>query len=149
MRIKVKHRIIAQIEQHARQCAPNECCGLLVGRGEIIERVYRLSNIARDPQTRYFADPRELFLCQKQMRSRREKLLGIYHSHPRSRAVPSPTDIEQAFYPEAVYFIVSLSPRPEVRAFRIVGGKVKEVVYELVDDDAPPRQKDSPTLPPA
>lgn len=136
--VKITREVIAEILQHARQCAPNECCGLLVGRGEIIERAYRLSNIAEDPRRRYFADPRELFQYQKRMRARREKLLGIYHSHPQSAAVPSPTDVEQAFYPEAVYVIVSPGPRPQVRAYRIVGGEAKEMAYEIVDD-APPR----------
>jgi proteasome lid subunit RPN8/RPN11 len=56
---------------------------------------------------------------------------AIYHSHPRSEPVPSQTDINLAFYPDAIYIIVGLkSPDPDVRAFTIRDGKVAEA--ELV-----------------
>lgn len=132
--MKIKRHVIAGIERHAWECAPHECCGLLAGHEEIIEHIYRLDNIAMTPETRYFADPKGIFQAQKLMRSRGEQLLAIYHSHPRSAAYPSPTDIAQAYYPDAVYFILSLSPRPELRAFRIVNGQATEVPYQIVDE---------------
>jgi proteasome lid subunit RPN8/RPN11 len=57
-------------------------------------------------------------------------MLGaIYHSHTRSPAYPSQTDVNLAFYPDALYLIVSLqdADRPELRAYRIVGGEIDEV----------------------
>jgi proteasome lid subunit RPN8/RPN11 len=55
-------------------------------------------------------------------------LVGIYHSHTHTEAYPSKTDVELAFYPEALYFIVSLQDRqaPVIRAFRISDGQIAE-----------------------
>jgi proteasome lid subunit RPN8/RPN11 len=55
-------------------------------------------------------------------------LIGIYHSHTHTEAYPSKTDLELAFYPEALYFIVSLqkADAPVIRAFRIVDGEIGE-----------------------
>jgi len=55
-------------------------------------------------------------------------LVGIYHSHTHTEAYPSKTDVELAFYPEALYFIVSVQDRnaPVIRAFRITDGQIAE-----------------------
>jgi proteasome lid subunit RPN8/RPN11 len=53
--------------------------------------------------------------------------VGIYHSHPRSPAEPSQTDINLAHYPHWTYLIVSLADEePVVRAWRIADGRVEE-----------------------
>jgi proteasome lid subunit RPN8/RPN11 len=122
------------MEKHAWECAPEECCGVLAGHDDLIQHIYRLNNIATMPETRYVAEPKGIFQAQKLIRSQGEQLLGIYHSHPRSTAYPSPTDIEQAYYPEAVYFIISLGPKLELRAFRILNKTVEEIIYQIVDD---------------
>jgi proteasome lid subunit RPN8/RPN11 len=62
------------------------------------------------------------------------ELLGIYHSHPGNPAYPSPTDMSRAYYPEAIYGIVSLmrSETPVLRTFRLVDGQVSEVAFEVI-----------------
>jgi proteasome lid subunit RPN8/RPN11 len=57
------------------------------------------------------------------------QVAAIYHSHTRSPAYPSQTDVNLAFYPDALYMIVSLQDleRPELRAFRIVDRQIDEV----------------------
>lgn len=106
---------------HAREASPEECCGLLGGRGARAESVYRLRNVANEAAVAYEAAPEDLFAAQRRMRASGEELLGIYHSHPRSSdPVPSQTDVKLAFYPSAVYFIVGLGgAEPTLRAFRI------------------------------
>lgn len=106
---------------HAREAAPDECCGLVAGSLRRAEAVYRLRNVARAPLVGYEAAPEELFAAQRRMRQRGQELLGIYHSHPRaSDPVPSETDVRLAYYPSAVYFIIGLGARqPRLRAFRI------------------------------
>jgi proteasome lid subunit RPN8/RPN11 len=55
---------------------------------------------------------------------------AIYHSHTKSPAAPSQTDINLAEgWPEPVYLIVSLAEpdNPDLRGFRIVDRKVDEV----------------------
>ncbi len=107
---------------HARASSPEECCGLLGGRGGRAESVYRLRNVANDASVAYEAAPEDLFAAQRRMRERGEELLGIYHSHPRSSdPVPSATDVKLAFYPSAVYFIIGFAHDGQcvLRAFRI------------------------------
>ncbi|MDI6771463.1 MAG: M67 family metallopeptidase [bacterium] len=119
------------IVYHARQQFPNECCGLVAGRGSRIERVFWGTNVESSPFT-YRLDPHEQLRFFTELDALAMELLGIYHSHPRSPAYPSQTDVTQAFYPEAAYLIVSLpsadapAAEVEVRAFRIVGGVITE-----------------------
>jgi proteasome lid subunit RPN8/RPN11 len=64
-----------------------------------------------------------------------EVFWGIVHSHTHSPAVPSPTDVGLAFYPDALYLLVSLSETetdpqtgaPGIRAWRILRGEMYEV----------------------
>ena len=123
---------------HAREAIPDECCGLLGGRGARAESVYRLRNVASDASVAYEAAPEELFAAQRRMRERGEELLGIYHSHPRSAdPVPSQTDVKLAFYPSAVYFIIGLGgTEPTLRAFRISEreGSWERAEFALADD---------------
>jgi proteasome lid subunit RPN8/RPN11 len=115
----------AQVEEmyaHARASSPEECCGLVGGSGLRAASVYRLRNVAREPLTAYEAAPEELFAAQRRMRERGEQLLAIYHSHPRASApTPSERDVQLAFYPSAVYFIIGFEAGGAcvLRAFRI------------------------------
>jgi proteasome lid subunit RPN8/RPN11 len=69
-----------------------------------------------------------------------EVFWAIVHSHVRSPAEPSTTDVGLAFYPDALYIVVSLADEvadpgtgePSLRAWRIVDGAVTEVALELV-----------------
>jgi proteasome lid subunit RPN8/RPN11 len=111
-----------QIFAYALAAAPAECCGLIGGTNDgIAKSIYSLRNLAPDKSVSYEAAPEDLFAAQRQMRGRDEKLLAIYHSHPRSASpAPSETDVRLAYYPEAVYFIIGLAgPQPVARAFRI------------------------------
>ncbi|MBI3975779.1 MAG: M67 family metallopeptidase [Armatimonadetes bacterium] len=116
-----------EIVAHAREEFPNECCGLLAGREGQVLRVYRGRNADESPYT-YRLDDRQLFQFLKEMDEAGLDIVGIYHSHTASPAAPSRTDIARAFYPEAVYVIISLADRehPVVRGFRIVDGAVAE-----------------------
>ena len=117
-----------EIVAHAREQAPNECCGLLAGQGNAAARVIRCRNVHDTPVTRYRIDPREQLDAFRDMAQRDEELVGIYHSHPASQPYPSPTDRAEAHYPEARYVLVSLrTGEPELHAYRISDGFVREV----------------------
>lgn len=118
----------------ARREAPLECCGLLAGRDGVITEILPAKNMLASP-TAYEIAPRELFDLFRALRDNRLTHLGQYHSHPASDNVPSPTDIEQAAYPDQPYFIVSpLAEAPQpVRAFSIRDGQVRELEIVLIE----------------
>lgn len=133
-RLRMKRAIGEALEQEARAAAPRECCGFLAGRGDLISAIYPLRNVAARPTVEYFADVRDVLDAFRTMRTRGEELLGIYHSHPTGAAYPSATDIERAYYPEAAYFIISLQPVRDLRAYRIISGEVEAIAIEIVEE---------------
>jgi [CysO sulfur-carrier protein]-S-L-cysteine hydrolase len=126
-----------QIVAHARSDQPYEVCGLIAGADGAIEKVYEIPNAARS-MTYYSMDPKAMLHAFNEMDDKGWDLLAIYHSHTHTEAFPSPTDVELAFYPDAVYLIVSLQEEdPVIRAFNIREGTITE--RELfVDGDRVP-----------
>jgi [CysO sulfur-carrier protein]-S-L-cysteine hydrolase len=133
MSIRISRAIVAEIIDQARAEHPRECCGLLGGSDSHARNRYPLQNRSPEPERRYFAAPEDLFGAMRRMRDAREELVVIYHSHPRGPSYPSQTDIELAFYPEAVYLIVALEPQTEMRAFQINDGGVNEIAIDVID----------------
>ena len=130
--------LLEQIVEHARRDAPNECCGVVVTRDGRAEEVVALENLASSP-FRFEVDGLALLEVLDRAESSGAKLGVIYHSHTRSAPEPSQTDINLAFYPEALYVIVGLkSPEPDVRAWRIVDGQVSTATLEVEEDGPPP-----------
>jgi len=112
---------------HAREESPLECCGLLVGAGDRIDEAVRAPNLKNSPAA-YLVDPAVHFATLRRVREEGRAILGAYHSHPHSAAVPSPTDIEEAHYPDFVYVIVSLEQFvPEIRGYLIEGGNFRPI----------------------
>ncbi|MGD0909216.1 MAG: M67 family metallopeptidase [Candidatus Acidiferrales bacterium] len=134
--IRVCADILTEMLGHAR-CEPGiECCGLLAGRDGTVTAIFPAKN-ALASATAYEIAPRELFRFFKQMRVEGLEHLGIYHSHPSSENVPSARDIQQAYYSDQVYFIVSPladAPKP-VRAFSIGDGDVRELEIDVTRTD--------------
>jgi proteasome lid subunit RPN8/RPN11 len=118
---------------HARDEAPRECCGLLIGKYDSAVRSVRAKNLAPSA-TRYFIDPRDHFRALRTARAESLEVIGAYHSHPASEPVPSVTDIAEANSgPDFVYVIVSLV-NDDVRAYRINRG-----TYELLTLSTSPK----------
>jgi proteasome lid subunit RPN8/RPN11 len=105
---------------HARDEAPLECCGLLLGARGVVEEAVRARNLRRS-RTAYLVDPADHFATIRRARKEGRTIVGAYHSHPRSPAVPSPADLQEAQFPEFLYVIVSLvDPQaPDVRGYRL------------------------------
>ncbi len=135
--------VVAGIIEHARAGYPNEACGLVIGSAPVADggralRFVPCRNRAASPY-RYEIDPDDLLRLTIEAEDADEAFWGIVHSHVKSPAVPSPTDVGLAFYPEALYVLVSLAPEhadpatgsPGVRAWRIVDGAVSEVPLEV------------------
>jgi proteasome lid subunit RPN8/RPN11 len=130
--LRLPRALYDEIVAHAREEAPNECCGMIAAReGEAVE-VHRATNAAASP-FRYELDGMEQYRIQTAIEDAGFELGAIYHSHTRSDPEPSQTDINLAFYPESLYVIVGVkAEEPDVRAWRIVDGKVDEAPLEVV-----------------
>jgi [CysO sulfur-carrier protein]-S-L-cysteine hydrolase len=139
----IPRAVIDALVAHARAGYPNEACGLIIGdrpasEGGLALRFVPTRNRAASPY-RYEIHPDDLLRVSIETDDADDVFWGIVHSHVQSPARPSPTDIGLAFYPEALYVLVSLAAdqadpatgEPSVRAWRIVDGAVFEVVLTL------------------
>lgn len=132
--MRIRRAVIDAIVEHARRESPLECCGLLIGRdGDVLES--RGARNLRDSAVAYLVDPRDHFEAIRQARAARLDVIGAYHSHPRSPATPSPTDIREANDPCFVHVIVSLADvEPQLAAFRIDGERAMALPLDAVGD---------------
>jgi proteasome lid subunit RPN8/RPN11 len=120
--VKIRQTIFDQIVSHALDERPNECCGLLIGVGEVIEDAVRARNVKRSA-TRFQVEPADHFAAIRRARSAGREVLGAYHSHPNGPSYPSETDRARLSDPSMFHVIVSLAHGTRtVRAFRIAEG---------------------------
>jgi desampylase len=132
--IRCAPAVLVSIEAHARRDAPHECCGLLIGSGSRIDETVAVENRAADPTRRYEIDPGDYLGAIRRCRGTARSVIGAYHSHPRSAAEPSETDLAAAF---ADFLFVIAGPVAGdlpllIRAFRMEGGNFRPV--RLVPD---------------
>jgi proteasome lid subunit RPN8/RPN11 len=126
--VRIRAEILKEMLKHARRESRIECCGLLAGHDGVITAIFPATNtFASD--TAYEVAPKELFQLFRAFREQKLTHLGQYHSHLSTENFPSPTDIEQAGYPDHAYFIVSphAGAAKPIRAFSIRDGVVREL----------------------
>ena len=129
--MRISRALLDEIVEHARAEAPNECCGMIATQDGVAVAVHRARNAAASP-LRYEMDGMEQYKIQTAIEDGGYALGAIYHSHTRSDPEPSQTDINLAFYPDALYVIVGVKgEEPDVRAWRIVDGAVSEAALEV------------------
>ncbi|MCD7959764.1 MAG: M67 family metallopeptidase [Ruminococcus sp.] len=121
--IFIKRLDFEKMTAYAKQLLPEEACGLIAGRevGEDvwIEKVYLLPN-AEHSRVHFTIEPKAQFAAVKDIRRQERKLLGNWHSHPESAAIPSLEDRRLAYDITAHYLILSLQGEtPVLRSFHI------------------------------
>jgi proteasome lid subunit RPN8/RPN11 len=131
--MKLPRSLAELLLAHARAELPNEACGLL--SGSVPDGVATTFHPARNAEAsplRYNVHPDDLVRITFEIEDAGEDLVAIFHSHTRSPAVPSATDLRTAMYPDAVYLLASLAdphavPETALRAWRIRTGQAGEV----------------------
>jgi proteasome lid subunit RPN8/RPN11 len=132
--VRFPRALLDEVIEHAREDMPNECCGIVASDDGAAVKVFRATNAEASP-VRYSLEPREQYRITMDIEEQGWDLGAIYHSHTRSEAYPSQTDVNLAFYPDALYVIVSVRDpdNPEVRAFRIADERIEEVELPVED----------------
>jgi proteasome lid subunit RPN8/RPN11 len=115
-----------EIVAHARAELPNEACGILGGRDGEATSFHRARNADASPY-RYTVDPLDQLRIFDEIEAAGDEVVAIYHSHTKSKAYPSRTDLElAAWWPDPAYVIVSLaSEPPEITAWRLADGRIE------------------------
>jgi proteasome lid subunit RPN8/RPN11 len=130
--MKMARNLYDDMVEHALRDAPNECCGMIAARDGEAVSVHRATNAAASP-LRYEIDGPEQYRIQMEIEDAGLDLGAIYHSHTRSDPYPSQTDINLAFYPDALYVIVGVAgDEPEARAYTIRDSQVAEAELVVV-----------------
>ncbi len=128
----ISEELLLLMMAHATRDAPLEACGLLLGDESRIRAVCPARNELADAR-RYRIDPRDHFAAVRRAREEGMSVVGAFHSHPRTPAEPSETDLREA-WPDFLYVIVSLDPTQgerAVRAWQLADGRFMEVSLEV------------------
>ena len=136
--MQLRRELVEAIVAHARRDHPDEACGVIAGQegSDRAERFIPMVNAARSP-TFYEFDSGDLLRLYRDMDSRDEVPVVVYHSHTATEAYPSRTDISYANEPGAHYVLVSTADTDglgdfQFRSYRIVDGEVTEEDVEIV-----------------
>jgi proteasome lid subunit RPN8/RPN11 len=140
--LRMSQAMLDALKECAAAAYPLECCGLLVGHqvapaaptGCVVKRVSRVvptANRATAPERAFEVDPAAHIALLRALREQStwdgdagEQVIGHYHSHPDTPAVPSARDRAQAADPDAVWLIVAANRAGagEARAWQATNG---------------------------
>ena len=134
-RLKLTRTLWEEMRLHVTSLAPEEACGLIAGIVEQARLVLPITNELHSA-VRYSMAPDELLRAFIQIDELGLELVAIYHSHPAGPARPSPTDIGEAFYPNAVYLIWSPGTTGwTCQGFNIQEGVVQDAAIFVIENE--------------
>jgi proteasome lid subunit RPN8/RPN11 len=122
--VKISRELLDEVIAHAHRDAPDECCGIVATRAGEAVSVHGLENIHHSP-LRFEMNGLTLFHLITELEDQGLDLGAIYHSHTRSTAYPSQTDVNFARdWPGTEWLIIGLAAdEPEVRSYLIDAGR--------------------------
>jgi proteasome lid subunit RPN8/RPN11 len=132
--MRIAQSLIDEMVAHAREDLPNECCGMVGGVDGEATEVIPVANAAASP-LRYEMDTKAQYDAYTAIEGKGHELLAIYHSHTKSAAYPSQTDVNQAVaWPDQVYLIVSLEDEdaPEVKGYLLRDLKIVDAELQVL-----------------
>ena len=94
--LKISHCDIELIQAELEANKPYEACGVLIGTmgdSTIVEKVLPITNVLCT-QTSFELDPLQFYDAWNDAEKSSKEIVGIYHTHPFSSAIPSLWDRE-------------------------------------------------------
>lgn len=117
--VRIPKMIFKKMVDHVLREAPLECCGMLVGKGRTVHRIYEMRNADRS-RVSYFMAPEEQLEVFMEIERDGLDLVAIYHSHPHTIPFPSEKDVRLAISSDVAYIIISLKDGgTSVKGFRM------------------------------
>jgi proteasome lid subunit RPN8/RPN11 len=114
----------AAIRRHGVDTYPHECCGALVGHGDVVTAAVPLPNTTDEgPRRRFLVRATDYRHAEAKARELGAELLGFYHSHPDHPARPSQYDLDHA-WPTFAYVIVA-----------VAGAAARDITVWFLKDD--------------
>jgi proteasome lid subunit RPN8/RPN11 len=139
MRLWLTPQQAESIGRHALDERPGEACGIIAGKGEQVVRIIPIANRAPDPQHHFRFDEQAFATAMFEIERSGLSLVGIYHSHPEGKPIPSREDIRQSNYPGTAYVIVGLQyGDARMAAWDIKPGQVNTVELHVGIDPPHP-----------
>jgi proteasome lid subunit RPN8/RPN11 len=90
--LKISHKHIERIQSELESNKPYEACGVLVGTingtTALVEKALPITNSKRT-RTSFELDPKEHYNAWNEAEKDGKEIVGVYHTHPVSSAVPS------------------------------------------------------------
>jgi proteasome lid subunit RPN8/RPN11 len=131
--VRIRRAFLEEILRQARDEYPDECCGIVAMSDGEATRVFPAENVHHSP-TRFEIDGLRVMHIQDEIDKEGWELGSLYHSHTRTAAYPSQTDVNfAANWPGLIWLIVSLEEleKPSIRAFEIVDGSISEREFSV------------------
>lgn len=132
--LEIPQATLDEMIEQARAEAPVEACGILAGKTQRVQRLYRMTNVDHSSD-HFMMEPAEQFRVARDIRAAGLQMLAIYHSHPETPARPSAEDIRLAPTSDVAHVILSLqdADHPQVKGFDIQDGTVAEIELKIVN----------------
>ncbi len=137
MMVRIKQHLLDKIFQHGEETYNEECCGLLIGKGDLVTEVRRMRNTnSGTPTRRYNIDPLELMKVEDEVDERGDEIIGIYHSHPDHPAKPSQFDLDHSF-PNLSYMVLAVEggKAKEITSWRRKDSEKREFIQEKITEE--------------
>ena len=124
MDLRISRTQREQLLAWADDAKPEECCGLLLGCGNVVEQIVLTANTASDKFMEFEIDPLALITAEKAARTGGPSILGYFHSHPNGAVAPSPCDARMAAVDGRRWIIIAGDNITCWRPITLDGGKV-------------------------
>ncbi len=135
--IVLPRHIFRQLVNKSKTNLPNESCALVFSFPDdslIVDRVIFVKNISTSPRTEYLIDPFELLSIEEKQTALGLELMGIFHSHPNGKAIPSKTDLLYSV-PNLYYLILKLdqnSNTTAVKCWSLANNKYSQIELSVL-----------------